>query len=267
MSPQVIAGLVVVATILAWAGFMAYVVLGKKRPEEQFAEEPSQELVAARAVSGAPGYVVELEVPEPAPRPRRVEEDVRGVTRRKFLNLAWFTALGIGTLNLTLASLDFMWPRLRGGFGAKITVDLSLDELRNFFDQRKEPYFVSDGRFFISFFQGDSEQAADIPAYKLSNTPETGVMALYRKCPHLGCSVPWCNPSQWFECPCHGSKYSVNGEYRDGPAPRGLDRFPVEVRGQQVIVDTSSLITGPPRGTVTGQPQPEGENCVTVASE
>ena len=262
-----IAGLVVVATVLAWAGFMAYVVLGKKRPEEQFADEPSQELVGARTAATAPGYVVELEVPEPAPRARRIEEDVRGVSRRKFLNLAWFTALGIGMLNFTLASLDFLWPRLRGGFGASITVDLSLDELRNYVDQRQEPYFVSDGRFFIAFYQGDPAAAEDIPAYNQANTPETGVLALYRKCVHLGCSVPWCHPSQWFECPCHGSKYSVTGEYRDGPAPRGLDRFPVEIRGQQVVVDTSTLITGPPRGTTTSQPQPEGEHCVTVASE
>ena len=31
--------------------------------------------------------------------------------------------------------------------------------------------------------------------------------------------------SQWFECPCHGSKYNRVGEKHGGPAPRGLDRF------------------------------------------
>ena len=35
--------------------------------------------------------------------------------------------------------------------------------------------------------------------------------------------------SQWFECPCHGSKYNTAGEYKLGPAPRGMDRFKVTV--------------------------------------
>lgn len=127
--------------------------------------------------------------------------------------------------------------------------------------------YVSDGRFFLVPFVGDSKKAAQIPAYKQAATLETGILAIYRKCVHLGCAVPWCKSAQWFECPCHGSKYSVNGEYRDGPAPRSLDRFPVEIVDGKLVVDTGTLIVGPPRGTVTSQPQPEGEHCVTIASE
>ena len=59
---------------------------------------------------------------------------------------------------------------------------------------------------------------------------DRSVMALWRKCPHLGCQVPQlCDASQWFECLCHGSKYTVLGEKRDGPAPRGMDHFAVTV--------------------------------------
>src|SRR3546814_2290060 len=54
---------------------------------------------------------------------------------------------------------------------------------------------------------------------------EEGVVALYQKCVHLGCRVPECVTSQWFECPCHGSQYNQVGEKKGGPAPRGLDRF------------------------------------------
>jgi cytochrome b6-f complex iron-sulfur subunit len=76
-------------------------------------------------------------------------------------------------------------------------------------------------------------------------------MALYRKCPHLGCQVPQlCNESQWFECLCHGSKYTVLGEKRDGPAPRGMDRFNVIVEDGTYIVDTSEVVSGPPPGTI-----------------
>ena len=69
---------------------------------------------------------------------------------------------------------------------------------------------------------------------------------------HLGCRVPWCQSSQWFECPCHGSKYNAVGEKQDGPAPRGLDRFTLTVSGGgEVTIDTGTIVTGPPIGTNT----------------
>ena len=89
-----------------------------------------------------------------------------------------------------------------------------------------------------------------------------GFVALYQKCPHLGCRVPWCQTSQWFECPCHGSKYNRVGEKKGGPAPRGMDRFSLEVSGGSIVVDTAVVVQGPPIGTdTTGQGQ-EGAACV-----
>jgi cytochrome b6-f complex iron-sulfur subunit len=93
------------------------------------------------------------------------------------------------------------------------------------------------------------------------------LMALYQKCVHLGSRVPFCVQSQWFECPCHGSKYNRAGEYRDGPAPRGLDRFAVSVQGGTIQVDTGEIVIGPPRGTATTQEDPEGAFCVTIGGE
>jgi cytochrome b6-f complex iron-sulfur subunit len=89
-----------------------------------------------------------------------------------------------------------------------------------------------------------------------------GLMPLYQRCVHLGCRVPFCQQSQWFECPCHGSKYSRAGEYKLGPAPRGLDRFSITVQAGIVTVDTGSLQLGPPRGTNTTGQNPEGAFCV-----
>ena len=60
-----------------------------------------------------------------------------------------------------------------------------------------------------------------------------GFVALYQRCVHLGCRVPFCQTSQWFECPCHGSKYNRVGEKKAGPAPRGLDRFALDRRRRQ----------------------------------
>ena len=71
--------------------------------------------------------------------------------------------------------------------------------------------------------------------------------------------------SQWFECPCHGSKYNTAGEYKLGPAPRGMDRFKVNVSATgDVTVDTAEIILGPPRGTDTIHKPLAGPFCVAV---
>lgn len=234
MTPIQFAIVIGLASLLAWVPFA---------------------LIGARSRKAGPVSSNQLEVAQVS--------DVTDVGRRKFL------LRGVGAASLAflgqfaLASIDFLYPRLKGGFGSAISVG-SEEDLRSELASR-EPKFIPDGRFYLSLYEGDPAEAADITAYETANVAESGFMALYRKCVHLGCSVPWCGPAKWFECPCHGSKYSINGEYRDGPAPRGLDLFRVNIEEGQVIVDTATIITGTPRGTVTTQPQPEGAHCVTGA--
>ena len=94
---------------------------------------------------------------------------------------------------------------------------------------------------------------------------ENGVIALYQKCPHLGCRVPQCVSSQWFECPCHGSQYNRVGEKKGGPAPRGMDHFAVTVsRPAATSSSTPSIVfTGVPIGTNTTGQEAEGPHCIT----
>ena len=86
------------------------------------------------------------------------------------------------------------------------------------------------------------------------------LLALSQKCAHLGCRVPFCEATRRFECPCHGSMYDLGGEWLAGPAPRGLDRFPVQVVDGRVLIDTRTVEEGPPigaarfRGTVRDAP-------------
>lgn len=94
---------------------------------------------------------------------------------------------------------------------------------------------------------------------------EAGVVALYQKCPHLGCRVPECVTSQWFECPCHGSQYNQVGEKKGGPAPRGMDRFAMSVSNGALTVDTGTVIPGPAIGTNTTGQEAEGPNCIGQA--
>ena len=92
---------------------------------------------------------------------------------------------------------------------------------------------------------------------------EAGYVALWQTCPHLGCRVPDCTSSQWFECPCHGSRYNRWGEYRGGPAPRGMDRFATRVADDgALVVDTSTIIEGPSRQLNALDQPPEGASCL-----
>ena len=91
------------------------------------------------------------------------------------------------------------------------------------------------------------------------------VVALWQRCPHLGCRVPWCESSREFECPCHGSRFNRAGEVRSGPAPRGLDRFTVVETGDGIEVDTGSITEGAPPGAESIDEPPQGPSCTGAA--
>jgi Rieske Fe-S protein len=90
------------------------------------------------------------------------------------------------------------------------------------------------------------------------------IVALWQKCPHLGCRVAWCESAGEFECACHGSKFNRAGEVRSGPSPRGMDRFAVNADGELVEVDTGVIIEGAAAGTAESIDEPaRGEGCAT----
>ena len=110
------------------------------------------------------------------------------------------------------------------------------------------------------------DSATYIPQGRLfvANTG-TVIYALSQKCPHLGCRVPYCDSSGWFECPCHGSKYDIGGEWIEGPAPRGMDRFDLKIVGGNLIADTSTVIDGPARGAKRWYSPAKGPSCLPKA--
>ncbi len=103
-----------------------------------------------------------------------------------------------------------------------------------------------------------------LPGHVLAGM-EAGFVALYQKCVHLGCRVPSCATSQWFECPCHGSQYNRVGEKKGGPAPRGLDRFATTADGGVLTVDTGTIIQGPRSAPTPPGQEAEGPHCIGSA--
>ncbi len=214
---------------------------------------------------------VEVEVEEPSPVAIQVVETQRvvevspeegGVTRRQFfnraLNVTFFSFLGIVGIN----SLAFFWPRLSGGFGSDIDAG-SLAEV-------KSAVFTPSGSILPLFIPEAKAYVVPAPTslsdqYAGKQVETDGLMALFQRCVHLGCRVPWCAPSQGFECPCHGSKYNSVGEYFAGPAPRNLDRFVVEVRDGRFIIKTGSVIQTSRAPSLTVN-YPQGPSCIGATS-
>lgn len=138
------------------------------------------------------------------------------VTRRSFLRNAVLGSVGVVTLQIAGGFVYFFWPNKTGAFGGDIAVPASVLP-----PVGGAPYRNQAGRFYI-----------------INN--DDGALALYWKCPHLGCTVPWNTAADEFHCPCHGSVYDRHGVLIAGPAPRPMDLMPMSVQPDgSVIVDTN----------------------------
>jgi cytochrome b6-f complex iron-sulfur subunit len=202
--------------------------------------------------------------PELAPPPPPVDLEALGVTRRQFLNRAVVGLTGLSLAGFGAACLAFLWPTLEsGGFGSVINVGKVNDI--NTTIATKQPFYSPQARTYVNPYPvSDVPNAIKSGAYSdpIVNGMKQGYVALYQKCVHLGCRVPWCLSSQWFECPCHGSQYNRVGEKKGGPAPRGLDRFALNVNADGTMsVNTGVLYVGPPIGTNTTGQEAEGPHC------
>ena len=177
------------------------------------------------------------------------------MSRRSFMRRILWVGIGLASLEFLAGTLNFLWPNVRSGLGGKFTIGSAagIGSSQPAWATGL-PFAIGKARvFFInvpaaeSLVDGSNETVAD---------PGAKVLALYRKCPHLGCNIPTlCEKSHWFECLCHGSKYNIIGEKRAGPAPRGMDRFAVTLKDGVYGIDTVAIVSGPPIGTATFDPR------------
>lgn len=69
------------------------------------------------------------------------------------------------------------------------------------------------------------------------------LFALEARCTHLGCTPRWEPDLGVFQCPCHGSRFTPEGDVVNGPATRPLPRFALSVEHGQLLVDRSRRAT------------------------
>ena len=141
------------------------------------------------------------------------------LSRRDFLKIAWSFFGGVALLETAGVFIAYLQPRLaEGEFGSIISVGLADDFPPN------SVTHITNGRFYIVRL-GDG-----------------GFMAVYHRCTHLGCTVPWDQTAQKFICPCHNSQFDRQGIVENPPAPRPLDLFPVTIENGEIKVDTGTII-------------------------
>lgn len=144
---------------------------------------------------------------------------------RVYASLAALAAiLGMGVVFIAVV-VSFSWPQAETGSPTARILVGTVDEF-----VVAQPVQVPEGKFWLV------KQADD------------SFLALYWRSPHLGCSIPWredfsfTDPRTgersrgWFRDVCHGAIFDVNGVYVFGSSPRDMDRFPVEVVGDEVYV-------------------------------
>ena len=192
--------------------------------------QPEPATAAAQPPAAQPAAAATIDTPIARPVPPR------GVlTRRLFILGGFWSTLALAFVGLTGPSLDFWWPRTVAGAARRVFV--SSDRVPK---QGDDPVVIPEGRFFL----------VNLPPGTTPNGEETpgGLLALWRKCPHLGCTVPWradftfLGRTGWFRCPCHGSTYTKEGGILvAGPAPRPMDLFTVEVQPDKSVVVTTGV--------------------------
>jgi cytochrome b6-f complex iron-sulfur subunit len=125
--------------------------------------------------------------------------------RRKALQWAW-GGFAAGLALLALSGLRYLFPNAPPEQKRRFR----LDKVRNYPPD-----------------QADARHRKALGIYIVRSGKEC--FALNANCTHLGCRIEWMDREARFKCPCHGSGFSLQGLNLEGPAPRALERFQVEI--------------------------------------
>ncbi len=134
------------------------------------------------------------------------------------MGYAWVGAGIIVMGELIFGTLAFLWPRKRESKGEKVLIagkvsDFKVNEVVYF---RKERVFIE--------------------------KTDEGFLAFSAVCTHLNCVVHWNEILKKFECPCHGAKFNRYGEVLEGPPPRPLDLYKIQIVEEKLVIDTGAPV-------------------------
>lgn len=191
--------------------------------------------------------------------------DTATLSRRSFMRRMLGAGVGLLSLEFIGGSLAFLWPQAADGLGVEYRVGTLADLAAAFPSWTSgTPAEFRPARAFLVNMPAATALAGGSPT-SVPDPRADEILALWRRCPHLGCMIPAaCETRHRFQCYCHQSTYTILGEKLElGPAPRGMDRFPVRFDGDGIlIVDTREVIKGPPKGVLTFRdPHPIDEGC------
>ncbi|GAC1435908.1 MAG: hypothetical protein PVS3B3_04520 [Ktedonobacteraceae bacterium] len=175
------------------------------------------------------------------------------LSRRRFLRRSLLAVWGVSATAAVAGALDMLYPNLSGQFGSVLAVgkksDFPAAKPGNFQLGHAGVFYTQAAKTYVIHLEKDTTFRLSADTLMGQMSSETIIkdldgsfwIALYQRCVHLGCTVPFRDDCESFKCPCHGSHYNVDGEYLDGPAPRSLDRFLISLKGEEVSVDTGTL--------------------------
>jgi cytochrome b6-f complex iron-sulfur subunit len=210
----------------------------RERPQKGGAEEKKPARVAGpngAADAEAGGRQVVIARPPEAAAGRKV-------SRRGLMLIGFWSGLGGLLVACAASTLNLLYPRGITGFGGVVFVG-TVDQL-----QPGQRLRSIEARAWIVRFNADQARR--------NNAEEGAILALWQRCPHLGCVVPylpafsWLDPRNderypgWFRCPCHASTYSDAGVRVFGPATRSMDTFDLTIDNGNLLVDTGAITPG-----------------------
>lgn len=141
-----------------------------------------------------------------------------GETRREFLNEVAATALGIAGLGSVIVTYQYLSPNV-------------LFEPATTFQAGSPDLYPLDSVTFIEQQQVYIVRTAQ------------GFYAVSAVCTHLGCITQWKPELNQIACPCHGSKFTMEGAKIEGPAPAPLPHFAISLTpGGELSVDKLEIV-------------------------
>jgi len=140
----------------------------------------------------------------------------QGSTRRDFLN--WFVGTTAGAFIISVLyplSRYLIPPKSEESSARTVTLSIKPQEVK-----------PNSGQIFRFGSQ---------PAI-LIDTPDGQLKAFTATCTHLGCIVQYRSDLSQIWCACHNGHFNLNGKNVEGPPPKPLEEYTVNVRGDQIVV-------------------------------